>query len=106
MSSFTDEMISLGLGNLIDKYVDEVILTDEAYLTETDTASNCFDKLFESDLSEEQRNLLQEYDEHMNVAYARVRAIAYLIGVRNMAIFMKELTPAEYTKIITTGKDN
>lgn len=105
MSRFTDEMISLGLGNLIDKYVDDVILTDETYLTETDTASNCFDKLF-SDLSEEQRNLLQEYNEHMNAANARVRAIAYLVGVRNMAIFMKELTPDEYKKIITTGKDN
>lgn len=101
MSSFTDEMINLGLGNLIDKYVDEIILTDEVYLTEADAASSCFDKLFESSLSEKQRKLLQNYEEHMNAVNARVREIAYLVGVRNMAIFMKELTPAEYTKITT-----
>lgn len=105
MGSFTDEMINLGLGNLIDKYVDDVILTDDVYLAETKTAANYFDELDNSDLSVTQKKLLRKFEEHTNAANSRVRDIAYLVGIRNMAIFMNELTPADCSKIILDRRD-
>ena len=88
MENYIDELIEIGMGNVIDSSIDKYIVEDEIYKTTLDKAGNILEKLRQN-LTVENQELFEEYMECVMSANGRACAIAYLVGAKNTIKFMK-----------------
>lgn len=89
MDEYINELIQIGLGNVIDLSVDEYIVKDNVYQGNMTEAGKILDKIREN-LSEEKQTLLDEYMDYIMNANERACTLAYLIGAKNTMKFIKE----------------
>lgn len=88
MDNYISELIEIGMGNVIDKCVDGIILEDEVYKKDMKDAEEIHDRLYES-MTPEQRGVFEDYIACMMSANERACNLSYLIGAKNTIRFMK-----------------
>ena len=87
---YINKLIENGLGTIIDANVKEIIENDEVYQKDMQDAATILGK-FNSDLSAEQKQLLEDYIACMMSATERAYNLSYLIGAKNTIQFLQEL---------------
>ena len=87
---YVDELIEIGLGNVIDMNVDKVIIDDEYYQENVETSIKILNKFVES-LSKEQKDLFDDYVSCIMLANERACSLSYLVGVKNAIRFLAEM---------------
>lgn len=88
MDNYIDELINLGMGNVIDMSIDEYIVKDEVYAKNMEKAESIF-KQMKQRLSVEERELLEQYEACIMSANERACTLAYLVATKNLIKFMK-----------------
>ena len=88
MEKLMDEMIELGLGNVMDVMIDENLSTDEMYLKDIKDANEIKERL-KTLITKEKISLLEDWEASMETATSRACHIAYLTGVKNVLLFIK-----------------
>lgn len=91
MTDYINQLLQLGLGNIIDMNVDEEILKDKMYCDAIKTAELLQQKLNTTTLSSEQKQMLEEYGSNMLFADERACYIAYLTGLRDTLLFLSSM---------------
>lgn len=88
MEKYLNELIDIGMGNVIAMNVDKVITKDEVYQRNMENASTVLDK-FKNNLSTEYQELFEEYMDYIMNANERACNLAYLVGAKNTIQFLK-----------------
>ena len=88
MEDYINELIQIGLGNVIDLSVDKYIVNDKIYQENMDNAGKILDK-FKGSLSYESQLLFEEYMDYVMNANERACILAYLVGTKNTIKFLK-----------------
>ena len=91
MNKVINEMIEMGLGNIISKTTDIELQKDEIYLKDLQDADDLKQKIKNLGLSDEQRQILEDFEASLMSASSRVCEIAYLVGIKNTILFFKEM---------------
>ena len=89
MGKYISELIDIGMGNVIDMSVDDVILKDEIYQKDQTNSNRLYEK-FASMLTEEQRIIFEDYLASVMSVNERACNLAYLVGARNTIQFLSE----------------
>ena len=89
MDNYINDLIEIGLGNMIDVSVDKCIGKDEVYQSNMEKAGIIIDK-FRPNLSAEDLELFEEYMDYIMNANERACTVAYLVGAKDTLRFMKD----------------
>lgn len=87
---YINELIEIGMGAVIDMSADKVIMEDEVYRKDVKDSEEIFDKFVDT-LSQEQRNLFDDYVSCMMSANERACNLTYLVGAKNTIRFLSEM---------------
>lgn len=87
--NYINELIEIGMGSVIDMSIDKIVMEDEIYRKDIKDSEEIFEKLADT-LSQEQKNLLDDYIACIMSANARVCNLTYLIGAKNTIRFLSE----------------
>lgn len=88
MENFINELIEIGMDNVIAMSVDKQITKDEIYQKNMEEAGNILDRLRPC-LKEEEMQLFEDYMDCIMNANERSCNIAYLVGAKNTLQFLK-----------------
>ena len=91
MKEHIDSLIYAGLGSVMDKNIDEEIMTDDVYNGFMKKAEQSQGELNRTALSEEQKELLENYESSILSANERACNLAYLTGLKDTVLFMSEM---------------
>lgn len=89
MGKYISELIDIGMGNVIDMSVDDVILKDEIYQKGQTDSGRLYEK-FTSMLNEDQKVIFEDYLASVMSANERACNLAYLVGAKNTIQFLSE----------------
>lgn len=87
--NYINELLDIGMGAVIDMSADKIIMEDEIYRKDVNDSEEIFDKLVDT-LSQEQKNLLDDYIACMMSANERACNLTYLVGAKNTIRFLAE----------------
>lgn len=88
MESLISKLIERGLGNIMDKSRDPLILKDEIYLQDSKDLSELEDRYEALDLDKHDRMIIDDYIACMNSSMCRANDISYFAGVRDTLSFL------------------
>lgn len=83
MMDFINDLIEIGIGSVIDMSNHKVILEDEVYHKEMIKSYELEDKLDDS-LSEEQKQIFEDYMDAVLAAKERACNLSYLLGAKKV----------------------
>lgn len=89
MGKYISELIDIGMGNVIDMSVDDVILNDEIYQKDQTDSDRLYEK-FANMLTDEQKVIFEDYIASIMSANERACNLAYLVGAKNTIQFLSE----------------
>ena len=89
MGKYISELIDIGMGNVIDMSVDEILLKDEIYQRDQTDSNRLYEK-FESMLTDDQKVIFEDYLACVMSANERACNLAYLVGAKNTIQFLSE----------------
>lgn len=89
MNKLTEELLELGLGNIIEHNIEQKLKEDEMYLADMKEVDRIKNKIDTFLLSPEQFGIIDDYIMCLTAAYARANDIAYMTGVKNTFLFLK-----------------
>lgn len=89
MDKIINEMIEMGLGNIINKITDIGLGKDEIYLKSLQDAEELKMEIEKLGLLDEQSELLEDFEGCLMSASSRACEIAYLVGIKNTILFLK-----------------
>lgn len=78
------------MGSVIDMSIDRVVMEDEVYRIDSQNASEIQDKFIDT-LTEEQKNIFEDYVACLMSANERACNLSYLVGARNTIQFLSEI---------------
>lgn len=90
MQKYINDLIEIGMGSVIDMSIDKVIMEDEVYRIDNQNASEIQDKFIAS-LTEEQKNIFEDYIACVMSANERACNLSYLVGAKNTIQFLSEV---------------
>lgn len=91
MNGLIDTLLQGGLGNIIDRGRDELLLADAVYneqIGERELLEKCYNSLH---LSEYDKTVINDYITCMDVVNSRISDISYLAGVMDTVRFLNGL---------------
>lgn len=91
MRKYINELIEIGMGSVIDMSVDKVIMEDEIYLSHMKEAREFQEKFDRIGMTEEQKDLVEDYIACIMAANERACNLTYLVGARNTIQFLGEI---------------
>lgn len=91
MNSYIDNLIKMGMGNVMSSCADPEIIGDEYYQNMYNKAEEIYDKIKKIGFSREQMEVIDNYVECIHTAYARACNISFLVGARNAILLMDGL---------------
>ena len=91
MRKYINELIDIGMGNVIDMSIDRIILEDEVYCTHMKNAKSIQETFDELELTKEQKDKIEDYISYIMAANERACNLTYLIGARNTIQFLGEV---------------
>lgn len=80
-----NEILALGLDTIIDTKIDPIIATDEVY---TQNMEKAYEKLGRLELTEPQKEILDDYVVNVMCANQRACNISFLCGVKSIIEFL------------------
>lgn len=89
--NYVDLLIQRGLGSFIDSRIDEELLKDDMYVRMMEQAEEIKERLFETDLSQEQRDIVDNYIAAVFDASERSCRVAYMICLKDTVRFLLEM---------------
>ena len=90
MKKYINDLIEIGMGSVIDMSIDRVVMEDEVYRIDSQNASEIQDKFIDT-LTEEQKNIFEDYVACLMSANERACNLSYLVGARNTIQFLSEI---------------
>ena len=90
MQKYINDLIEIGMGSVIDMSIDKVIMEDEVYRIDNQNACEIQDKFIDS-LTEEQKNIFEDYMACVMSANERACNLSYLVGAKNTIQFLSEV---------------
>lgn len=91
MDKLTEELIELGLGNIIERNVEQQLTQDTIYLQDMQDVARIKEQIDEFGLSEQQKLTVEDYMACLMSANARACDVAYMAGVRSTFLFLDSL---------------
>ena len=91
MESLISKLIERGLGNIMDKSRDPLILSDEVYLQDSKALSELEDRYEALDLDKHERMIIDDYFACAESVRSRINDLSYIAGIRDAVLFLNEL---------------
>ncbi len=91
MESLISKLIERGLGNIMDKSRDPLILSDEVYLQDSKDLSELEDRYEALDLDKHDRMIIDDYFACAESVRSRINDLSYIAGIRDAVLFLNEL---------------
>ena len=91
MEDLISKLIDRGLGNIIDKSRDPLILQDEIYLKDSHDLSELEERYENLALSKEQRMIMNDYIACGESVRARINDLSYIAGVRDTVLLLNQM---------------
>ncbi|MBR4026497.1 MAG: hypothetical protein IKJ01_02915 [Lachnospiraceae bacterium] len=91
MGKIVEELLEMGLGNIIEYSIEEQLKNDEIYIQNKKELAEQEKQLEALNLDQYQQKIVEDYTVSIWTANARVCDIAYLVGVRNTLLMLKEI---------------
>lgn len=91
MEDIISKLIERGLGNIMDKSRDPLILKDEIYLQDSKDLSELEDRYEALDLDKHDRMIIDDYFACAESVRARINDLSYIAGIRDTVLFLNEL---------------
>ena len=90
MKKYINELIEIGMGNVINTSIDSFIVEDEVYRMDIQNACEIKNKFYDT-LTNEQKNIFEDYVACIMSANERACNLSYLIGAKNTIQFFSEI---------------
>ena len=91
MESLISKLIERGLGNIMDKSRDPLILKDEIYLQDSKDLSELEDRYMALELSTHDKMIIDDYFACAESVRARINDLSYIAGIRDTVLFLNEM---------------
>ena len=89
MKAFINDLIEIGIGNAVDMSNHKVVMQDEVHHRESIRSYELQDKLMDS-LTEEQKELFEEYIDAISAVKDRACNLSYLLGAQRVMELSKD----------------
>ena len=86
---YINELLDIGMGSVIDMSTEKMIMEDEIYRKDLKDSEEIFEKLAHT-LSQEQKNLVNDYISCLMSANERACNLTYLAAAKNTICFLAE----------------
>ena len=91
MEDIISKIIASGLGNVIDKRRDPLLLADEIYRKDCSDLAELEDRYSALDLTKESRMLIDDYIACSDTAHGRANDLCYIAGIRDAILFLSQV---------------
>lgn len=91
MEDLISKLIDRGLGNIIDKSRDPLILQDEVYLKDSQDLNELEERYTNLELSKEQRMIVNDYIACGESVRARINDLSYMAGMRDAVLLLNQM---------------
>ena len=91
MEDLISKLIDRGLGNIIDKSRDPLILQDEVYLKDSQDLNELEERYANLELSKEQRMIVNDYIACGESVRARINDLSYMAGMRDAVLLLNQI---------------
>ena len=91
MEDLISKLIDRGLGNIIDKSRDLLILQDEVYLKDSQDLNELEERYTNLELSKEQRMIVNDYIACGESVHARINDLSYMAGMRDAVLLLNQM---------------
>ncbi len=91
MEDLISKLIDRGLGNIIDKSRDPLILQDEVYLKDSQDLNELEERYTNLELSKEQRMIVNDYIACGESVRARINDLSYMAGMRDAVLLLNQI---------------
>ena len=91
MGDLISKLIDRGLGNIIDKSRDPLILQDEVYLKDSQDLNELEERYTNLELSKEQRMIVNDYIACGESVRARINDLSYMTGMRDAVLLLNQM---------------
>ena len=91
MEGLISTLIKRGLGNIMDKSRDPLILKDEIYLQDSKDLREMEDRYEALDLNKHDRMIIDDYFACAESVRSRINDLSYVAGIRDAVLFLNEL---------------
>lgn len=91
MEDLISKLIDRGLGNIIDKSRDPLILQDEVYLKDSQDLNKLEERYTNLELSKEQRMIVNDYIACGESVRARINDLSYMAGMRDAVLLLNQM---------------
>lgn len=91
MEDLISKLIDRGLGNIIDKSRDPLILQDEVYLKDSQDLNELEERYTKLELSKEQRMIVNDYIACGESVRARINDLSYMAGMRDAVLLLNQM---------------
>lgn len=91
MENIIKQIIDMGMGNVMDKRRDPLILADEIYQQDTKDQRELEDRYDMLALTTEQRRIIDDYIACIFSTNCRVSDISYMVGIRDAILFLNQV---------------
>ena len=91
MEDLISKLIDRGLGNIIDKSRDPLILQDEVYLKDSQDLNELEERYTNLELSKEQRMIVNDYIACSESVRARINDLSYMAGMRDAVLLLNQM---------------
>ena len=90
MKNYINELLEIGMGSVIDRSADRVIMEDETYKKDIKDSEEIYNKFIDL-LTTEQKTIFEDYIACTMSANERACNLSYLVGARNTIQFLSEV---------------
>lgn len=91
MEDLISKVLDFGMGNVIDKSRDPLLVQDEIYKQDCKDLSELDDRYKELDLTAEQRMIIDDYMACLSSANCRACDVTYMAGIRDAILFLNQV---------------
>lgn len=88
MEDYIEKVLERGLGNIIDKNMDELVQTDEIYLQDSRDEDELEKRYLALNIGKQERLVIDDFIECMRTANARCVELAFIAGIRDTIKFL------------------
>lgn len=91
MEDIIKQLIDAGMGNVMDKRIDPLVMSDTIYQQDCKDLSELEDRVDQLELTKEQRMVIDDYVACMMSTNCRVCDISYIAGIRDSVLLLNQM---------------
>lgn len=91
MEDLISKVLEAGMGNVIDKRRDLLLLADEVYQQDCADLDELEERYMHLDLPEESKMIIEDYMACSDTAHCRANDLCYMAGIRDAILFLNQV---------------